>query len=164
MASTITLTGDWLISMGNRRQVSGTGNLGTYATSGIAVSAAQCGLGVLDSLVIQPAGGYTFEYVPSTGKVKAYRVGVATGTIAVTDGDVTVTGGQSAGPALQITPDSAAGVLGKTAATTRVIPQATLGIAATTATFTGAAAGTLTEVSNAVDISATTFTFVAIGR
>jgi len=75
MASTISLTGDWLVSMGNRMQTSGTGNLGTYATSGIAVSAAQCGLGVLNSLIIDPAGGYVFEYVASTGKVMAYWTG-----------------------------------------------------------------------------------------
>lgn len=72
MASSLTLSGDWLISLGNRNQTSGTGNLGTYATNGIAVSAAQCGLGTVESVVIDPAGGYVFEYVASTGKVKAY--------------------------------------------------------------------------------------------
>lgn len=75
MASTLTLSGDWLISLGNRSQTSGTGNLGTYATAGIAVSAAQVGLGTINSLVIDPAGGYVFEYVASTGKVKAYWTG-----------------------------------------------------------------------------------------
>lgn len=164
MASTITLAGDWLVSIGNRRQVTGTGNLGNpYAAGGIAVTAGQVGLGVIENMIIQPAGGYTFEYVATTGKVKAYRVGIPAGTIAVTDGAVTVTGGQAAGPALQITPDGATGVLGKTAATSAVIPQATFGIAATTAGFTGSAATTLAEVG-AIDLSATTFTFTAIGR
>lgn len=85
MPSTISLTGDWLVSLGNRRQTSGTGNLGVYATNGVAVSAPQVGLGVIQSLVIQPAGGYTFEYISSTGKVKAYVTGAATpaGTISV---------------------------------------------------------------------------------
>lgn len=81
MASTITLSGDWMISLGNRKQTQGTGNLGTYATAGIAVSAAQCGLGVVDSLVCDPAGGYVFQYVPSTGKVKAYWTGAATSAV-----------------------------------------------------------------------------------
>lgn len=75
MASTLTLSGDWMISLGNRRQTSGTGNLGTYETAGIAVAASQAGLGQLNSLVVDPAGGYVFEYVPSTGKVKAYWTG-----------------------------------------------------------------------------------------
>lgn len=162
MASTITLAGDWLTSLGSRQMSRGTGNLGTYATNGIAVSAVQVGLGAIDDLIIDPAGGYTFEYVKSTGKIKAYSA-TATGTIAVTDGDVTITGGQAAGPALQITPDSNAGVLGKVAATTRTIPQATLGIAATTAVLTGTA-GALTEVANTTSLSGVTFTFRAVGQ
>ena len=159
MASAITLAGDWLTSLGNRRQTMGTGNLGTlYAAGGIAVSPTQVGLGAIDSLAIQPAGGYVFEYVPSTGKVKAYLSGLASGTISAPD--VTVTGGQAAGPALQITPDSAAGVLGKTTATDRVIPGGTFGIGAQT--FTGSNVG-FTE-AGAINLSAITFTFVAIGR
>ena len=75
MASTITLSGDWMISLGNKRQTFGTGNLGTYATSGVAVTAAQCGLGVLNDLIIDPAGGYVFSYVKSSGKVLAYWTG-----------------------------------------------------------------------------------------
>lgn len=82
MAATMTLAGDWLINIGNRTQTQGTGNLGTYATNGISVSAATVGLGTINSLVIDPAGGYTFEYVASTGKVKAYygNPGLATHT------------------------------------------------------------------------------------
>lgn len=72
MSSTISLTGDWLINIGNRMQTSGTGNLGTYATGGVAVSAAQVGLGTLTSLVIDPAGGYSFAWDPAAGKVLAY--------------------------------------------------------------------------------------------
>lgn len=73
MASTISLTGDWMISLGNRTMTRGTGNLGTYAADGIEVSAAQVGLGSIDDLMVDPAGGYVFEYVKSTGKVKAYQ-------------------------------------------------------------------------------------------
>jgi hypothetical protein len=81
MSSTITLSGDWLISLGNRRQTKGTGNLGTYATGGIAVTANQVGLGVLESLSVRPAGGYVFEYVPSTAKIKAYWTGATTSAV-----------------------------------------------------------------------------------
>jgi hypothetical protein len=80
MASTITLAGDWLMSLGNKRCVNGTGNLGTYATSGIAVTAAQCGLGVLDELVIPPVSGYNFMWNKTTGMVLAYRVPAITAT------------------------------------------------------------------------------------
>jgi hypothetical protein len=167
MASTITLTGDWLVNIGNRNQTSGTGNLGVYATNGIAVSAAQVGLGVIDSLVINQAAGYTFEYVASTGLVKAYRSAAITpvGSIAVTDGAVTIAGG-AAGEAVGIAPDSNAGALTKAAATARVIPQATLGFAATTAAFTGTAGAqaALAEVTNGVNLAGVTFSFIAIGR
>lgn len=73
MASTITLSGDWLNTFGAKRITQGTGNLGNpYASGGIAVSAAQVGLGVIDSLKVQPTSGYVFEWVRSTGKIKAY--------------------------------------------------------------------------------------------
>lgn len=73
MASTISLTGDWLVSLGNRRMSKGTGNLGNpYAAGGIAITPNQVGLGQIDEMIIFPAGGYVFEYVPSTGKIKAY--------------------------------------------------------------------------------------------
>jgi len=164
MASTITLSGDWLVNLGNRNQTFGTGNLGVYATNGIAVTPAQVGLGAIDSLVIDPAGGYVFEYVASTGKVKAYiSAGVTpAGTVAVPV--VTVTGGQAAGPALQITPDSVAGVLGKTSATTVAIPGATFGIGAQTFTGTPVAAAGLAEVTNSTNLAGVTFNFRAIGR
>lgn len=81
MASTISLTGDWMISLGSQRQVSGTGNLGTYATSGVAITPAQVGLGVITSLIIEPAAGYVFTYAPSTGKVLAYWTGAATAAV-----------------------------------------------------------------------------------
>lgn len=154
MASTITLTGDWLASFGNRKQVSGTGNLGVYATNGVAVTAAQMGLGVIESLIVNPAGGYMFEYVPSTGKIKAYTGGGG----ASVDGsaaEIAITGSQAAGPALQITPDSGSAVIGKTTA-----GDVTASAAITGLTVTGGASG---EVANATNLAGTTFTFVAIG-
>lgn len=51
----------------------GTISLGTYATGGIAVTPRNLELIRVDDLDIQPTGGYLFEYLPSTGKIKAYR-------------------------------------------------------------------------------------------
>jgi len=70
MASTVTLTGDWMLSIGNERMTRGTANLGTYATGGITITPAQCGLGLITSFIPKPAGGYIFQY--SAGKVLAY--------------------------------------------------------------------------------------------
>lgn len=51
----------------------GTVTLGSsYTTNGVAVTPALFGLGRIDDLSIQPSGGYTFEYLPATGKIKAY--------------------------------------------------------------------------------------------
>lgn len=77
MASTITLSGDYLTSLGNRQQTQGTGNIGTYATGGIAVSAKQLGLGLTESMAIYPAGGYVFSYNPTAATVMAYEAGSA---------------------------------------------------------------------------------------
>lgn len=75
MASTITLdTGS--VGRGNagdkfiRR---GSGNLGVYATNGIAVTPAQLELTSLGDLDVGNPAGYVLEWVQSTGKVKAYR-------------------------------------------------------------------------------------------
>lgn len=73
MASSITLSGDYRVSLGNRIMTMGTGNLGTYAAGGIAVSAAQVGLGRIESLVVEPVGGYVFSYDKANGKVLAYQ-------------------------------------------------------------------------------------------
>ena len=112
--------------------------------------------------------GYLIRWDKTDKAFKAYYPTAAdtpAGTItngAITDGAVTVVGGQAAGSALQIEPDSDAGVLGKTVANTRTIPQATFGVAATTqgtSTFAGtagaAAAGT--EVANDVDVGVVEF-------
>jgi hypothetical protein len=51
----------------------GTISLGTYATGGVAVTPTNVGLIRIDDLDVQPSAGYIFEYLPATGKVKAYR-------------------------------------------------------------------------------------------
>lgn len=162
MASTITLTGDWLVSLGNRRQTSGTGNLGVYATDGVAITPNQVGLGTIHSLVIDPAGGYIFEYVASTGKVKAYSNAAsvtATGTIDGTAAKVTLVGGQGAGVGVQIDVDSSSAVLGKTTATNRDAAAPITGL-----TFTGdSSAASTAEVVDTTNLAGVTFNFRALG-
>jgi hypothetical protein len=89
---------------------------------------------------IHGKAGYRYEWDYTNKKLIIRQAGAVTpaGTIVVTEGDVTVLGG-AAGTALGITADSNAGALTKAAATTRTIPRATFGFAASTAAFTGTA-------------------------
>jgi hypothetical protein len=148
-------------------------DLGTYASDGVTFPKEFAGISdVWGVIPIANAGGYVYEYVRSTGKLKVYRQGGFTpagtnGTSAVT-GNVTVVGG-GVGEAIGINPDSNAGVLSKAAATNRTIPIATLLGAAPTAgaqTFTGTAvaAAALTEVANGVDLSGVDPVFLVIGN
>lgn len=155
MASTITLSGDWLFSIGNERMTKGTGNLGTYATGGIAVTPTQVGLGVIDSLTIDPAGGYTFFYSASAGKVLAYES--AAFTPAGTNSAPTITTTTNAGTTEPMYTN--AGALTQTTGATGIT-----GVQAPTFTGTAVAAAALAEVGNGVDLSGTTFTFRALGR
>lgn len=150
MSLTVSLTGDWLESIGNKRaaEFSVTGD-SSYPTGGYALSPANVGLGVVDFWDFAQSGGYIAAYNASTGKVQLFVDG---GNLP----SVVVTGGQSAGPALQITPDSNAGVLGKTAAGTRTIPGATFGLVASSAS--------LVEVTNGTNVSTVTIQGRAIGR
>lgn len=94
MASSITVNTDGKFASGNKLHRLGTGNLGNpYATGGIAVSANQVGLSVIEHLAVMPAGGYVFEWVKSTGKVKAYEEeSVAAGGALVEVGAVDLSG------------------------------------------------------------------------
>ncbi len=160
MASTITLTGDWLVSLGNRRQTSGTGNLGTsYASGGIAVSANQVGLGTIQSMVVDPAGGYTFEWVASTGKVKAY---LGSGALSAHTHDFIVIGGQAASTTNDVA-TYATSILGKQEAanvTVAGVDSATKG--GIVAVSAGSAAAS-TEVTATTNLSGITFNFRAVG-
>lgn len=158
MGLTITLTGDWLANIGNRMQTNGTGNLGTYATGGIAVTAANLGLGRIDSLVIDPAGGYTFEWVRSTGKIKAYQL---SGFSAHTH-DFVVIGGQSAATdnVMQV---AGTDTIGKEEATNRTIAgadSATKGGVVAASSASGAAGD---EVTASTNLSGVTFNWRAVG-
>jgi|SRR5882724_6406724 len=53
----------------------GTLNLGIYATNGIAVTPAQFNLITLVHLDLGATAGIVFEYVKSTGKIKAFWTG-----------------------------------------------------------------------------------------
>lgn len=69
-----------------------------------------------DLVRIEGIAGYKYEYDHTNKKILVRDFPL-----------VTVVGGQGAASALQINPDSAAGVLGKTVATTRAIPGRTFG-------------------------------------
>ncbi len=159
MASTITLAGDWMVSLGNRRQTSGTGNLGTYATNGVAVTAAQVGLGVLQSMVVDPAGGYTFEWVASTGKIKAY---LGSGALAAHTHDLKIIGGQAAATT-ERTAYYATDILGKEAATSRTIAGADSATKGGVVAVSAGSAAVGTEVTNLTALSGVTFNWRAVG-
>lgn len=76
MASTITLdTGQKGRGVAGDKYIRrGSGNLGVYATNGVVVTPAQFELaGEIHDLDLGTPAGYTLEWVPSTGKIKAYR-------------------------------------------------------------------------------------------
>lgn len=150
MSATITLSGDWLESVGSKRAVnfSITGD-SSYPTGGYSLTAANVGLGVVDFWEFDNASGYIVAYNATTSKLLFYVDGANLP-------NVKVTGGQAAGPGLQITPDSAAGVLGKTTATDRTIPGATFGLIGVPAS--------LVEVAATTNLSTVTIHGRATGR
>jgi hypothetical protein len=75
MAITITLDSgrDGRAVAGDRYIRRGSGNLGTYATGGVAFTKANFDLPVsIDDIQIQPAAGYVFEVDKTNSKIKAY--------------------------------------------------------------------------------------------
>lgn len=73
MASSVSISVGGKYATGNKFRRHGTGNLGTYATGGVAITAAQLALSVIDDLQVMPAGGYVFEWNKTTGLVLAYE-------------------------------------------------------------------------------------------
>lgn len=71
-------------SLGSVRGVTGTVNLGTYATNGISVTPHMIGLKTIISFQADPTAGYVFQYDHTAQKLKAYQVGTITptGTVA----------------------------------------------------------------------------------
>lgn len=79
MASTVTLDSSQVV----RNRKYGSLNLGTsYATGGVAVTPQQFGFSnTLQHLQIAPSGGYVFEWLPASNKVKAYLSGTASAVL-----------------------------------------------------------------------------------
>lgn len=73
MASAVTSDGVPHSGAGDSNMRRGTFNLGTYATGGVAITAAQLGLTTIEHLDVGTAGGILFEWIKSSGLVKAYR-------------------------------------------------------------------------------------------
>lgn len=156
MSATMTLTGDWLSSIGNVRQTSGTGNLGVYATGGLTVSAPTVGLGRIVQLIVDPAGGYTFKYNSSTGKLQAFA---GNGGVASHTHDITIIGSKAPSTTNDIA-HYATDILGKEAATNATIAGAD---SATKGGIGSANSTTGVEVANAVDLTAALFNWRATG-
>lgn len=73
MAAAVTLSGDWLKSIGNIKAVVGTVALDdSYPTGGESISAAAFGLGVIDFLIASPTSGYVFQWDNANKKLLAY--------------------------------------------------------------------------------------------
>jgi hypothetical protein len=76
MAATFTLDSgrDGRAVAGDRFIRRGSGNVGTYATNGVAVTKANFDLPVsLTHLEVDSSGGYIFEFDKANSKIKAYR-------------------------------------------------------------------------------------------
>lgn len=73
MASAVTTDGVPYSGGADSLMRRGTFNLGTYATGGVAVTPAQLGLNSIEHLDVGTAGGIIFEWIKSSGLVKAYR-------------------------------------------------------------------------------------------
>ena len=74
-----TLTVDKEVQLNGARIVMAHGNLGTYATGGIAVTPRAVRLGQIDTIVPNNAGDYRFEYDRTNVKLKAYTDDAVTG-------------------------------------------------------------------------------------
>lgn len=89
MAATITVSG--FTVQGNKRKSWGTGQLGAYAAGGVAVTAAQVGLNVLDHLTVQSslnaAGpvGTPLGWIRSSGKIAALYDNAVAAAAALTE-------------------------------------------------------------------------------
>jgi len=156
MSATMTLTGDWLQSVGNTAQTSGTGNLGVYATGGISVTPQMVGLGRISQLIVNPAGGYTFKYNSTTSKLQAYA---GEGGVAAHSHDLIIIGGQIAATT-NITARYATEIFGKEAATDATIA----GSASATKGGIGSASSTSgVEVDTSTDLTTIVFNWRAVG-
>lgn len=151
MAATITRE-DTKWSLGQLK-VLGTLNLGSYATGGVSVTAGLFGLSRIEDLIIDPAGGYTFEFDKTNSKIKAYRSGSHTHDLHLNDADV------ADGATTRV--NAGTNLLG--AGTGTDILVAGVADASGAGGIVAAAAGALAQVAASVDLSAVTARFRAFG-
>lgn len=151
-------------NVGNLRMHTGTLNLATHATGGVAVTPELFGLHTIRRLLVMPTSGYVAGYVASTGKVIAYRGPGATPAGTLTQPTFTVkTGTIGANMTIGLTADAAtASLVGGTGITAD--RSLTTNNPVGTPTFTGTAisAAVLADVG-AVDLSAVNFEFEVFG-
>lgn len=155
MAATITFAGDWLENVGALTRTQGTLTLGTYATGGVSVTPANLGLGSFNGSPMFSAAGYAFTYDATNSKVLAYRSGGFTplGSVAAP----TITSGTSATITTPLyTNGGAITQVAGAAGITGVQAPAFTGIAIPASPFV--------EVGNAVDLSAVTVSWTALGK
>lgn len=157
MAISLTVDRTTVIPFGGIVETEGTGNLGSYVTNGVAVTAADCGLGVLDDLVVYPAGGYTFEFDKDNLKVLAYRAPAQTH-----NHDLLVIGGQAAASTDAVQAAAGDAILGKEEAANVTIAKADVATKGGVVSETLAAAA-LSEVGNVTDLSSAVFRWRARG-
>lgn len=140
-----------------RIHTDGSGNLGVYATGGIAVTANDLKLGIINHLRINATGGVVFEFDKTNSKIKAFR------SPARTHGhDLSIIGGQGAAGTDTVTAPAATDLLGKEEAGDALIAKADVATKGGVVGETLAEAA-LAEVANAVDLTATVFRFEASG-
>ncbi len=143
--------------------------VGAYATNGVSLTAAQLGLGSIDILIAERAGGIVYSFDHTNSKMKAYQQSFSTASanigansILTTDGSVLLTGGGPTGVALYLDPDSNAGAMAMTPTGPLSIPALTFGITPPTMTLSGASftggsntTAALAEVANGTNLSGT---------
>lgn len=187
MASTLTIdTADGRYVQGSRLVRKGSGNLGTYATGGIAITAAQLEFpGTIgDFEVSGNPSGYNFEWDKTNSKIKAsaaVRTYTATfdaaslGATTSRDDSITFTGVVSTDIVLAVIPPPAAAAsvvvqACRVSATDTIIARLTnasagavdLASGTWTAVVVGAN-GQAKEIANAIDLSGVTFRFISSG-
>lgn len=166
----VTLSNKVYSSFGNMRFMVVDLVVGTYATDGVSLTAADLGLSSIDLLLCERKSGVLYAYDYTNSKIQAYRLSIATAgalskpAITTTDGTMTVKGGVAGGVELYLDPDSNAGAMAMSGVTGPLsIPAATFGLAkvsmalATEVLFTGDAnsAAALAEVADATALSDT---------
>ena len=171
MAATVTVQ-RWSFA-GTTRGSAGTLNLGTYATGGVSLRKADLGFGVsLESIQIQPSGGYQPEYDYTNDKIIVRGgpgIAAHTHTVAGHTHDIKVIGGQAAA-GTQAAAVYGGDTLGKEQAANATIAGSASstkgGVVSTSLTTDANTAGTvaaLGEIPNATDLSAVSFKFEAKG-